>query len=574
MITDSLLMNLFSIFCSHWVLLIIYSVFAVIFDTLRQVKFFVPAILIIALLMLLNFEGVVPEIRLDFLSRDYGFNRLNFETMLLSSCFLICLFCQILFYQEATKLKHINAVTGLICGFSLAAVSANLLLISVVFIELVAVFSTILIFSEISKRSFNLGMRYMIIHILSSSMLIAGIAIQFSQGANGVAAGQMIMLSDFTNPDGLNLNKIAQCLILAGLLIDCATFPFSNWLVDSYSSTHPYIAATISTYATKVIIYIAAKLFLGCDLFLYLGLVSMLYSGILSCATGNLRQIISYNIIGKFGLLLVLIGIGGSIMPLLLTFLIAYSMISGLILFFATGKMHLSHGTCALNEVLFYDKKALIFLFIGILGAISFPLTGGYYAKLLIKQFLLLNQYIYVAVTILMIPQIIAICKLLLPYFRCQDLLQPEDEDWTRSEIVALIILSLSILMSSWLFQKIFYLQFDFWALFNDLLALMDYFLSLTIVICFLYLMRRVLIRSNLEILDIDWFIRVPVCKLVQYVILFEEWLGNKILTLIASGVSILPLRRIGIINQSYSLLFVIDGFVLSLFVLFIILFL
>ena len=573
MITDSLMTMLFSLFFSHWMFLIFCSFLALIFDALKQAKFFVPVILISAVLMILGSKGVIPEFQFYFLSHKFDFSRLDFETMLLSSCFLLCFFCQILFYQDSNKPKLINPVTGLICGFSLAALSSNLLLISVAFIELIAIFSTILIFSEISKRSFNLGMRYMIIHVISSSMLVAGVAIEFSQGDSGVA-GQMIMLSDFANIGDLSLNKIAQCLMLMALLIDCATFPFSNWLVDSYSSTHPYIAATISTYATKIVIYLTAKLFLGCDLLLYLGLISMLYSGILSLATGNLRQIISYNMINKFGLLLVLIGIGGSIMSMLLAYLIAYFMISGLVLFFAIGKMNLSHGTCALNEVLFYDKKSVAFLLIGILSSISFPLTGGYGAKLLIKQFLMLNPYIYVAVTILLISQLLAMCKMLLPYLRYQDLLHQENEGWTKSELLSLVILSLFIVLSNVLFQKIFYLQFDFFALFSDSHALVDYFISLGLVVGFLYLMRRFLVRNNLELLDVDWIVRTLLYKLVECVVLVEKWIENKILTLIAYSVSILPLRRIGIMNQNYSLIFVIDGFVLSLFVLFVILFL
>jgi multicomponent Na+:H+ antiporter subunit D len=573
LITDSLMNSFTGLLSNHAFFILAFSLLAIIFKNLRKENFLLIVTCISLALLLSDSLGqpMILEIKIG----DYTVNikPLGLPERLLSLSILICFGCQLLFYQDNNKLKILAPISGLICSLALLSLQAEQMMISVVLIELAAVFSTILIFSESNKNSFKLGLRYLIIHIFSASILIVGLSLKFSS-AELAASSQLIMLSDLANLGNLELNKIAQLLILLALLIDCGTFPFSNWMVESYSSTHPYTASTLSTYISKIIIFLLAKSFIGSDLLIYIGMASMLYSGILSLATGNLRQILSYNQVGKFGMMITLIGIGGSIMQPLILYMLAYFMISGLILFLVVGKMKLDHGTDALNEILFYSKKSLFFLVVGVMSALSFPLTGGYFAKILMNQFLLLNPRLYILVTLLIIPHFIALCKFFLPYFRHQDLILTDEDQWKKSQFISLIILSLIIFVSGLGFYKLFYFNQDWFAMIGNAHELLDFLILAMIVMTFIYLTRKLLIRENVIVLDADWFIRSPGYYLLRSFLSLGLAIANKMLTLIGYGDRILRLWRIGFPRRDRSLYFVIDGFVLTLFVLFVILFL
>lgn len=557
---------------NHAFLVLIASLAAIIFKKLRQEKFFI--IITVASLALLLLNPAEQTAVLGFKIGDYSLRLkpADQQELVLSLAILICFFCQILFYRPSNQLKLLLPLSGIICACALVIIQVEHMMISLIFIELAAISSTILIFSENNQKSFRLGMRYLLIHIFSASILIMGIVLKYSVADLPLKEAQ-VMLDDLVNLSALDSNKIAQLLILTALLIDAGTFPFSNWMVESYSATHPYIATTLSAYISKIVLVLIAKTFMGSEILIYIGMASMFYSGMLSLATGNLRQILSYNQIGKFGLMITLIGIGGSIQSVIL-YMLSYFMISGLILFLVIGKIKLDHGTDALNEVLFYNRKSMIFLIFGIMSALSFPLTGGYFAKVMVNQMLLLQPKLYIPVTILLIPQLIALCKFFLPYFRIRDLILSEEDEWDKSQFFSLIILSFTILVSGLVFYRLFYFPQDFFVMVADLHALIGFLITLLTVLLFIYLTRKMLIRENVIILDVDWFIRKPCNYLVNALSSTGQTLGNKILTILTRGDRILRLCCKGLMGRNRSLYFVIDGFVFTLFVLFVILFL
>jgi len=87
--------------------------------------------------------------------------------------------------------------------------------------ELMAVGSTLVLWSAASPGSYRASVRYLMIHLLGGVVLFAGIAAHVGQAGDAA----------FTR---LALETPAQWLILAGFLINAGAPPLSAWLPDAY----------------------------------------------------------------------------------------------------------------------------------------------------------------------------------------------------------------------------------------------------------------------------------------------------------------------------------------------------
>ena len=90
-----------------------------------------------------------------------------------------------------------------------------------VFWELMALASTLLIWSSKNEKSYKAGMRYISIHLLGGVILMCGIV-------GDVHETQSIA---FTN---IQLNSVSAWLILCGFLLNAGAPPLTAWLADAY----------------------------------------------------------------------------------------------------------------------------------------------------------------------------------------------------------------------------------------------------------------------------------------------------------------------------------------------------
>ncbi len=444
----------------------------------------------------------------------YGF--LDFKTTNLSFVtsvvFLIAFLSLTAFYIEQTSFKYLLNFGGVITGGSIIAVNAQEYLTLFLGLELISIASFFMIFTEDNKNTFGLGFRYLLIHLFSSILLFVGV-MYFGDKGFEIKHLDLVDLFKQDSWRTMSLEQIASVLILFAFLINCAVPPFSNWLVDTYSNISPISASFLSSYGTKVSVFMILKIFLANQVLVYIGLATMTYSLLLSFATGSIRRILSLLLVYQLGLMITVIGFGGEIVNVAVVSSLFVHVLYNLIFFFIASKLSLSYGVNSINEILILDKNVRLFSFIGVMIAIGVPFSGVYVAKSLLLN-ALGNGYFYLASIFMLAPFIVSICRLIMPYFLKHGLILGGENEWKRIELLVVyslvIILVLALYLPDLLFSRATNIVNDIFAfsyLFKNLLVILVATLQ-----C--YFLRRFLVYNDNEVLDFDWFFRKLMYKL------------------------------------------------------------
>ncbi|OQY23242.1 MAG: hypothetical protein B6I37_05775 [Desulfobacteraceae bacterium 4572_35.2] len=165
------------------------------------------------------------------------------------------------------------------------------------FWELMAITSTIVIWSHRTQQSWQAGLRYLLIHLAGGVILLAGIA--------GIAITGSSLTIGMLPTAGL-----ARWLILAGFLINAGAPPFSYWIADAYPSSSPTGMVFLSAFTTKTAVYVLIAYFAGEQILIPIGLYMAIYGVIYALRENNIRRILAYSIVNQVGFMVVAVGIG------------------------------------------------------------------------------------------------------------------------------------------------------------------------------------------------------------------------------------------------------------------------
>ncbi|HLS27947.1 MAG TPA: Na(+)/H(+) antiporter subunit D [Opitutales bacterium] len=169
-----------------------------------------------------------------------------------------------------------------------------------IFWEIMAVASAVIVWTGGTKESGGAGYRYLMYHVVGGSVLLGGIVVHvFSSGSIDIVA--------FAN-EGAGLGAI---LILIGVLVNTGFPPLHSWLPDAYPRASIAGSVFLSAFTTKTAVYVLARCFPGWDLLFIGGVVMALYGVCYAMFSNDIRQILSYHIISQVGYMVAAIGIGG-----------------------------------------------------------------------------------------------------------------------------------------------------------------------------------------------------------------------------------------------------------------------
>lgn len=250
-------------------------------------------------------------------------------------------------------------------------------LISVfVFWELMAIGSTLVIWSAGSAGAYRASLRYMMIHLLGGVILMAGIA-------GHVAEFGSIAFQRMT------LDSPAHWLILAGFLVNAGAPPLSAWLPDAYPEASWSGTVFLSAFTTKTAVYVLLRGFPGTELLVYVGLFMVFYGIIYALLENDMRRILAYSIVNQVGFMVAGIGIGTE-MALNGAAAHAFThIIYKALLLMSAGSVLLMTGRRKCNELGGLFQSMPVTAICGIIGALaisSFPLTSGFVSKSMISQ--------------------------------------------------------------------------------------------------------------------------------------------------------------------------------------------
>jgi multicomponent Na+:H+ antiporter subunit D len=244
------------------------------------------------------------------------------------------------------------------------------------FWELMALFSTVVVWCGGTPGARAAGIRYAVMHLLGGVILKVGIeGVMVHTGSIEVRP----MLAD----------SFDHWMILIGILINAAAPPVSAWLSDAYPESSPTGSVFLSAFTTKTAVLALILLFPGEPVLIGIGLFMIMYGIIYALLENDIRRILAFSIVNQVGFMVCAIGIGTQ-MAINGAAAHAFAhIIYKALLFMSAGVVVYRTGKNKCSEVGGLFRTMPLTAVCGIIGALAisgFPLTSGFTTKTMISQ--------------------------------------------------------------------------------------------------------------------------------------------------------------------------------------------
>ena len=244
------------------------------------------------------------------------------------------------------------------------------------FWELMALFSTVVVWCGGTPGARAAGIRYAVMHLLGGVVLKVGIeGVMVHTGSIEVQP----MLAD----------NFDHWMILIGILINAAAPPVSAWLSDAYPRSSPTGSVFLSAFTTKTAVLALILLFPGEPLLIGIGLFMVMYGIIYALLENDIRRILAFSIVNQVGFMVCAIGIGTQ-MAINGAAAHAFAhIIYKALLFMSAGVVVYRTGMNRCSDVGGLFRTMPLTAVCGIIGALAisgFPLTSGFTTKTMISQ--------------------------------------------------------------------------------------------------------------------------------------------------------------------------------------------
>jgi multicomponent Na+:H+ antiporter subunit D len=264
----------------------------------------------------------------------------------------------------------------LYAGSAIGVTLAGDLVTLFVYWEVMAIGSTLILWSAATTDAYRASMRYLMVHLLGGMLLFAGVA------------GHVLETGDATF-SRMTLDGMAQWLILAAFLVNAGAWPISAWLPDAYPEASWSGMVFLSAFTTKTAVYVLLRGFPGTELLVYVGLIMVFYGIIYALLENDMRRILAYSIVNQVGFMVTGIGIGTE---MALNGAAAHAFTHILykaLLLMSAGSVLLMTGRRKCTDLGGLIHSMPLTAACGIVGALAisaFPLTSGFVSKSMITQ--------------------------------------------------------------------------------------------------------------------------------------------------------------------------------------------
>ncbi len=294
---------------------------------------------------------------------------------LFATVFSIMVFLGSLFAFKTARWYELAAAYAYAAG-AIGVCFAGDLITLFLYWELMALFSTIIVWCGGTPGARAAGIRYAIMHLLGGVILKVGIeGVVFATGSVQIVP---MLATDFST-----------WMILLGILINAAAPPVSAWLADAYPEASPTGSVFLSAFTTKTAVLALILLFPGEPVLIGVGLYMIMYGIIYALLENDARRILAYSIVNQVGFMVCAVGIGTE-MALNGAAAHAFAhIIYKALLFMAAGVVLYRTGKSLCTDLGGLFRTMPFTTCMGIIGALSissFPLTSGFTTKTLISQ--------------------------------------------------------------------------------------------------------------------------------------------------------------------------------------------
>ena len=292
---------------------------------------------------------------------------------------------------------------NLLLSSLLALLYTNDLFTAYVFVEINTISACGLIMIRGTGRTIEAAVRYMIMSLLGSGMLLLGICVLYDLTGHLLMSNikEQVALLAVSGEYHIPL-MVCIGLMCGGLAIKSALFPFHAWLPDAYGYSTVSSAAVLSSLVSKGYIFLLMKLIyrvIGFEVFkdshiidvlFVFGLMGMIFGSLSAIRENDIKRMIAFSSVAQIGYIYMGIGMGTQFAMAASVFHILSHAATKSLLFVATaGLCDVSGGSkhfVDLTGAAYRDKWAGAAFSVGALSMVGVPLFSGFISKLLFAQ--------------------------------------------------------------------------------------------------------------------------------------------------------------------------------------------
>ena len=316
----------------------------------------------------------------NFLGQQLVFGRVDQLSLVFSYVFsIMALLGMVYALHVDDDAQHISALTY--AGGALGVTFAGDLITLAVFWELMAISSTVLVWTRRDRCAVAAGFRYLLFHVFGGLLLLAGIVI-FAFETGTVIFDDMGTFSE--SAENSWFMATAWILILVAFMINAAVPPLGAWLPDTYPEATVTGAIFLTAFTTKSAVYVLIRGFAGTELLIWLGAAMAVYGVVYAVLENDARRLLAYHIISQVGYMVCGVGIGTELAINGVTAHAFAHILYKALLFMGAGAVLQVTGLRKLSEMGGLYKSMPITLGLYMIGAFAIsavPLFSGFVSK-------------------------------------------------------------------------------------------------------------------------------------------------------------------------------------------------
>lgn len=304
---------------------------------------------------------------------------------------------------ESGKTYLYYVLTDLLLSSLLALVYTNDMFTAYVFVEINTISACGLIMIRQNGRTIEAAVRYMIMSLLGSGLLLLGLCMLYDLTGHLLMSNMKESVARLAATGQYEIPLIvAIVLISVGICIKSALFPFHAWLPDAYGYSTVSSAAILSSLVSKGYIFLLIKIIyrvIGFDIYgdtriidalFAFGLMGMIFGSLSAIKENDVRRMIAYSSVAQIGYIYMGFGMGTEAgMTASVFHILSHAATKSLLFIAAIGLTDVSGGSRKFIELTgagYRNKWAGAAFTVGSLSMVSMPLFSGFISKLLFAQ--------------------------------------------------------------------------------------------------------------------------------------------------------------------------------------------
>lgn len=300
---------------------------------------------------------------------------------------------------EETKVNLYYIMINLLLSSLLALIYTNDLFTAYVFVEINTISACGLIMITQSGRTIEAATRYMIMASLGSGLLLLGLCILYDITGHLLMSNIKESIQYVYAQGTYNIPLIASIgMVVVGLAIKSALYPFHTWLPDAYGYSTVSSAAILSSLVSKGYIFLLIKIFyrvVGFDiivdskivniLFVF-GLLGMIMGSVNAILEHDIRRMIAFSSVAQIGYIYMGLGLGTTMGIVASIFhILSHASTKSLLFIAGAGLTDASGGSKKFEDLTgsgFRHPAAGIAFTIGACSMVGIPLFSGFISKM------------------------------------------------------------------------------------------------------------------------------------------------------------------------------------------------